>query len=462
MLIEIVTMMNRKNNRRLKLILLLLMACFGKGAAQDTTRLSLLFAGDVMGHDSQIAAAYNAGSGSYDYLTCFQFVKPYIAAADLAIANLEVTLAGAPYKGYPAFSSPDALALALQDAGFDALVTANNHSCDKGKRGIERTIEMLDSFNIVHTGTFTDEASRLNDYPHIINKNGFKLALLNYTYGTNGIAVPKPTIVNLIDTAQMSKDIAKAKLSNPDYIIAFMHWGSEYQLQPNAFQKSITKFLFDAGVQLVIGAHPHVLQPMQFNKENQQLVVYSLGNFVSGQRDRYKNGGAMVRIDLSKIRNDSAITRNIDSVNYILQYVHRDAQKKYVVLPVPTFENNTTGLIKDELSEQNFKTFIKDSRLLFDNYNTNITESRRLHFDSTSYSIKLFTLEKTNDNWVILPPIDTFYGLHTNDTKDGKLDYYLGSFKRQIEAERVLENLKKSMPRYDFSIAIFYNGKPAE
>ncbi|WP_218022414.1 CapA family protein [Chryseotalea sanaruensis] len=444
----------------MKLVFVLLIIGLN-AAAQDTTRLSLLFTGDVMGHDSQIAAAYNASTGSYDYTSCFQFVKPYIAAADLAIGNLEVTLAGAPYKGYPAFSSPDALAVDLQDVGFDVLVTANNHSCDKGKRGIERTIEMLDSFKIVHTGTFTDEASRLNDYPLILEKNGFKLALLNYTYGTNGIPVPKPTIVNAIDTAQIRKDITQAKLPNPDYIIAFMHWGSEYQSQPNAYQKVLTKYLFDSGVQLVIGAHPHVLQPMQFNKENQQLVVYSLGNFVSGQRDRYKNGGAMVRIDLSKIRNDSVITKHIDSVNYILQYVHRDAQKKYVVLPVPTFENDTTGFIKDELSKQNFKTFITDSRLLFSKYNANVNESRLLHFDSTSYSIKLFTVEKTNSR-VPVPPLDTFYGLHTNETKDGKVDYYLGFFKSREEAERILENVKKSMPYHDSSIAIFYNSKPAE
>lgn len=454
-------MMSIRNGRILQFVFLFVAIGWSHATAQDTTRLSLLFAGDVMGHDSQIAAAYNASTSSYDYSTCFQFIKPYIASADLAIGNLEVTLAGAPYKGYPAFSSPDALALALQDAGFDVLVTANNHSCDKGKRGIERTIEMLDSFKIVHTGTFTDEASRLNDYPLILEKNGFKLALLNYTYGTNGIAVPKPTIVNAIDTAQMRKDVAQAKLSNPDYIIAFMHWGSEYQSQPNGYQKSITKYLFDSGVQLVIGAHPHVLQPMQFNKENQQLVVYSLGNFVSGQRDRYKNGGAMVRIDLSKIRNDSVISRNIDSVSYILQYVHRNAQKKYVVLPVPTFENDTTGFIKDEVSKQAFKTFATDSRLLFSKYNTNVTESSLLNLDLTSYSIKLFTLEKTND-WTIMPPFDTFYGLHTNDTKDGKVDYYLGSFKSIAEAERIQENIKKSMPLQNTTIAVFNNGKPVE
>lgn len=345
---------------------------------QDTTRLSLLFAGDIMGHDSQIAAAYNASTKQYDYSSCYQFVKPYLQSVDLAIGNLELTLAGAPYKGYPTFSSPDQLAITLKEVGFDVLVTANNHSCDKGKWGIERTINMLDSFRIAHTGTFLDDVSRLNDYPLLLEKNGFKLALLNYTYGTNGIAVPKPTIVNLIDTAQIALDIATAKESSPDFIIAFMHWGSEYQSLPNSFQKKVTNFLFAKGVTLVIGAHPHVLQPMEFDKEQQQLVVYSLGNFVSGQRDRYKNGGAMVRVDLSKVKTDSAQRSMIDSVQYILQYVHRDAQKKYVILPVPMFERDTTGFIKDELSKQTFKTFADDSRALLNKHNKQVPERRRI------------------------------------------------------------------------------------
>ncbi len=344
--------------------------------AQDTTRLSLLFAGDIMGHDSQIASAYDATTKTYDYTSCYQFVKPYLASADIAIGNLELTLAGPPYKGYPAFSSPDQLLLTLKEAGFDVLVTANNHSCDKGKRGIERTIEMLDSLNIPHTGTFTDEASKLNDYPLMLSKNGFKLALLNYTYGTNGIAVPSPTIVNPIDTVQMAKDIAKAKRDSADIIISFMHWGSEYQSQPNAYQKRVTQFLFDKGVTLVIGAHPHVLQPMEFDTTKQQLVVYSLGNFVSGQRDRYKNGGAMVRIELSKSGNDSITNTTVDRVQYILQYVHRDAKRDYVVLPVPSFENDTTEFIKDEISKLSFKTFIEDSRALLDKKNKHVAERR--------------------------------------------------------------------------------------
>jgi hypothetical protein len=349
--------------------------------SQDTTRLSLLFLGDIMQHDSQIKAAYNEGTtrNTYDYSSCFQFVKPYIESVDLAIGNLELTLAGPPYKGYPQFSAPDELAIELKDMGMDVLVTANNHSLDRGRKGVDRTIEMLDSLKILHTGTFRDTVDRMNDYPLIIEKNGFKLALLNYTYGTNGIAVTKPNVVNMLDTALIRKDIVKAKEANPDFIIVFTHWGQEYQSQPSTQQKRITEFCFANGAQLVIGSHPHVLQPMEWRKEKNQLVTYSLGNFVSGQRDRYKNGGAMVQVNLTKILKDSVSITTLDSAGYILEWVYRtvDAKKDYYILPVPTFENDTTGFIKDEASRLSFKTFVEDSRKLLNENNLDLSEIKK-------------------------------------------------------------------------------------
>ncbi len=367
---------------KLKLLTVLFLIFFGYSSvshSQDTTRLSLLFLGDIMQHDSQIKAAYNYGTSgnTYDYTACFQFVKPYIESVDLAFGNLELTLAGPPYKGYPQFSAPDELAIALKDIGMDVLVTANNHSLDRGRKGVDRTIEMLDSLKILHTGTFRDTVDRMNDYPLIIEKNGFKLALLNYTYGTNGIPVTKPNVVNLIDTALIRKDIVKAKEANPDFVIVFTHWGQEYQSQPSVQQKRITEFCFKNGAQLVIGSHPHVLQPMEWRKEKNQLVAYSLGNFVSGQRDRYKDGGAMIHVNLVKIQFDSVSSATtIDSAGYILEWVYRtaDVQKNYYVMPVPTFENDTTGFIKDEASRLSFKTFIEDSRRLLKKYNLALSE----------------------------------------------------------------------------------------
>jgi poly-gamma-glutamate synthesis protein (capsule biosynthesis protein) len=347
----------------------------------DTTRISLLFGGDVMGHDSQISAAYNASRNIYDYDPCFKYIKPLIQAADVAIANLEVTLAGPPFKGYPQFSSPDVLALTLRDCGFDALVTANNHCVDRGKSGLERTIAMLDTFRIPHTGTFVDTAARRKQTPLIIRKNGFNLAVLNYSYGTNGLPIPKNSVVNLLDTAVMRKDILLAKSFSPDAIIVFTHWGTEYQSLPSKQQKDLTEFCFALGVQLVIGAHPHVIQPMEWRKERNQFVAYSLGNFVSGQRKRYTDGGAMAYIELEKIRftADSSAT-TIDHAGYFLQYVHKtvDAAKDYIIVPVLPALPAAISTIKDAASTTAFKTFVDDSRLLYRKYNKNVEEMKGL------------------------------------------------------------------------------------
>ena len=345
--------------------------------AQDTTRLSLLFLGDIMQHDSQIADAYDKKTGGYDYQPCFQYIKPYVEAVDLAIGNLEVTLAGKPYKGYPQFSAPDELLTALKDMGMDVIVTANNHSVDRGRQGVERTIAMLDSFNIPHTGTFRSKAEKDKQHPLILERHGFKLAVLNYTYGTNGLPVHRPNIVNMLDTADIRKDLMRAATLKPDAIIVFTHWGSEYQSLPSKQQKAITELCFKYGAKLVIGSHPHVVQPMEWRKQKDQLVAYSLGNFVSGQRKRYTDGGAMIRIELEKVafRDGSSITA-IDTAGYILEWVYRtnDTQKDYYVLPVPAVEAKPTAFIRDGESVAAFRTFVTDSRTLFKKHNVAIGE----------------------------------------------------------------------------------------
>lgn len=355
---------------------------------QDTTRLSLLFAGDIMGHDSQIASAYNATKKKYDYSSCFQFVRPYVDSVDVAIANLEVTLAGPPYKGYPQFSSPDALAVTLKEIGFDVLVTANNHSVDRGRKGIERTIEILDSLQIAHTGTFKDSVAKEEQTPLIVEKNGFRLAILNYTYGTNGITVKKPNVVNHLDTTVMRHDMQKAKQANPDVIIVFTHWGAEYQSLPSKNQKDLAEFCFKHGATLVIGAHPHVLQPMEWRKEKNQFVAYSLGNYISGQRKRYTDGGAMAYLELQKISYaaDSAQV-TIDSAGYYLSWVYRTvgSRKDYYLLPEDANQSNL-NFIKDSESRAARKVFLEDSRLLFGKFNKDVMEMRRMpaRFEGTN------------------------------------------------------------------------------
>ena len=285
--------------------------------------IQLVFAGDVMGHGMQITGAWRDGSDTcYNYHPSFEWVKDYFTVADIAVANLEVTLAGTPYTGYPRFSSHHSLACALQDAGFDVLLTANNHALDRGKQGMERTLDVLDSIGMPHTGTFRDSADWKAQYPLIIEKNNFRLALLNYTYGTNGIAVVKPNVVNYIDTVRMVADLAAARELQPDYIITCIHWGEEYKNRENETQRQLAAFLARNGCNLVVGSHPHVVQPfakIPVCDGDSVPVAYSLGNFISNQRDRYCDGG--ITLELTLARTDSIVA--LHSIGYEPFWVYR-------------------------------------------------------------------------------------------------------------------------------------------
>lgn len=331
-------------------------------SAPPDRQITLLFAGDIMQHGPQITAAYNDSTKTYDYTSCFAWVKPVISSADIAIANLEVTLAGAPYTGYPQFSAPDALALGARDAGFDVLATANNHSCDRGDAGVLRTIRVLDSLGIKRTGTFSDSADYQKQHPLILQKNDISIALLNYTYGTNGLPFHYPAMVNLINEEQLAADIQRSKQMQADFIVVFFHWGDEYQSQPNTQQIQLAELALKEGADAVIGSHPHVLQPMEFRSEDSikstQLIVYSLGNFVSNQRTRYRDGGAMVSFTLNKTWKE----KTISDPAYHLTWVHTpviNGKKQYCIVPV-----NSNYVINDTSDLYKFNTFVDDSRTL--------------------------------------------------------------------------------------------------
>ena len=342
---------------------------------QASHELTLIFAGDIMQHMPQVDAAWNEQLGMYIYDSCFQYISPWLSGADLAIANLETTFDGKPYSGYPAFSSPDALATGMLNAGIDIAGTANNHSCDRGRSGIERTISVLDSIGILHMGTYLNAETYAKSTPLIINTKGFRLAFLNYTYGTNGIPVPANNIVSLIEKDKMLAEIKAAHDSAVDLTIIFIHWGEEYQRLPNAFQKDIANFLFTNGADIIIGSHPHVLQPMEWHQSDsvskEKLVVWSLGNFVSNQRKRYTDGGTLFSITLQK---ESGKT-SIKDAGYQLTWVYNPIQnqkKQYYILPAARYENDT--LLLDKQSQINLKTFINDSRELLDANNVMVKE----------------------------------------------------------------------------------------
>ncbi len=340
----------------------------------NSNSLTLLFIGDIMGHGSQIQSAMQPDKATYDYTSCFDYIRADISAADLAIANLEVTLAGPPYTGYPQFSSPDALATACKDAGIDVMVTANNHSVDRGKLGIERTIRVLDDLSIPHTGTFLSDSDKQKKSPLIIEKNNFKIALINYTSETNGIPVPKPSIVNIIKIDRLKADIAKAKLTRPDAIILFLHWGIEKQYEPNTDQLTLAKICFDAGADIIIGSHPHVLQKSVWENQpdRNKFAAYSLGNFIANQKAPKTDGGQMIQLTLIK---SNGITK-VSKANYILTWIYGptiDNKKKFYILPCKAFENRPEFFTAPEYYNR-MKIFISESRKLLDKQNKNVEE----------------------------------------------------------------------------------------
>jgi poly-gamma-glutamate capsule biosynthesis protein CapA/YwtB (metallophosphatase superfamily) len=340
-------------------------------------RLSLLFIGDIMGHDEQIWSAENRETHKYNYDEVFKYIKPVLSEADIAIANFEVTLAGPPYTGYPRFSSPAELAVSCSSAGIDYLVTANNHAADRGNRGIISTINKLDSLGIPHTGTFLNSACRDTLSPFMISRKGFSLALLNYTFSTNGIGVPAPVIVNMLDKNLITTDVRNARNKNADIIILFLHWGTEYDTIPSASQGELAKYFFSLGVDLVIGSHPHVLQKMVWVKNDSAvkdgLVVYSLGNFISNQRKPKTDGGSIVRIELTRNEDNSV---KISDAGYYLTWVYTPIvkyRKKFYVLPCSQFENNPAFFISPADFSM-MKKFISESRELLNGQNINIKE----------------------------------------------------------------------------------------
>ncbi len=348
-------------------------------------KVSLLFIGDIMGHDEQIWSAENRTDHTYDYNEVFRYIKPVLSESDIVVANFEVTLAGPPYKGYPRFSSPASLADACKNSGIGYLVTANNHSADRGKQGIIKTIMRLDSLGIPHTGTFVSQRSRDSLSPFIIRKKDISVAILNYTFSTNGIAVPHPVIVNMLEKDLVINDIANARNKKPDMLVLFLHWGKEYDTIPSSYQVDMARLFLSAGADIVIGSHPHVLQKMVMLRDSikgrDNIVVYSLGNFITNQRKPGTDGGAMVRITME--RNGEKI--KILNAGYYLTWVYTPIQsyrKKFYVLPCSEFENNP-GFFTDMNDFRKMKSFITKSRSFMNAQNTGF---RELVFKDSTWS----------------------------------------------------------------------------
>lgn len=332
-----------------------------KSEKKQPVTFTMTALGDSLCHNTQYWDAYNSKNDEYDFSYVYEDIKGYTTSADITVGSLETTFAGKErgYSNYPTFNTPDSLAKALKDIGLDVVSLAGNHALDYGYTGLCRTIDVFDNVGISHLGTYKTE----EEQKQVLVKDvkGVKIAFINYTYGTNGIALPsgKEYCVNIIDKDAIKKQILEAKNQNVDMIVACMHWGTEYKTSSNDEQEELAEFLFKNGVDVILGNHPHVLENMEKKTitldngtQKDVFVVYALGNFTADQRDEITRDSAILNLTITR-NEDGKIS--IDKVNYIPIYMYKNTNvttHKFKILDIDKtlkeYENGTnTSIGKD-------------------------------------------------------------------------------------------------------------------
>jgi len=320
----------------------------------EVYRLSFIGLGDCLIHgylymDADTGRKGSDGYNIYDFKPMFSYVKEFSKGYDLKYYNQETIIGGKNLglSGYPNFNSPDEVGDAMIDAGYNMVSLATNHAMDKGEKGILHSMSYWNSkTDVIKAGTYTSQAER--DKAMIYEKNGIKFAFLNYTYGTNGINVPKSYLVNVWGEGNfegykktIANDIAQVR-DKVDIVMVAMHWGEEYQLgKTNNYQREAAKYLNSLGVDVIIGTHPHVVQPVEYVGDT--LVIYSLGNMVSNQR--YSQGlkgaiGGVAAFDIVKKVEDGKTTTKIENPKIDLVYTHDVNHKNYRVMPFSKLNNS--------------------------------------------------------------------------------------------------------------------------
>ena len=310
--------------------------------------ISISAVGDLMCHTIESDYA-KVSADSFNFNPFFDSVKKFIKEPDFAFGNLETVTAGRSegYSGYPMFNSPDEFISAIKYAGFKLISTANNHAFDRGEQGVLRTIQELNKNRLCYNGTFVSQKDR--DSIRIFNIKGIKVAFLAYTYGINGNKVPsgKSYLINIIDTNLIRQDIAKARLDSADVVLLHFHFGVEYKRVPVEYQKNIVAAAIRAGADIIIGGHPHVIEPVNYFKTTEPnmdtgFVAYSLGNFISNQRWRYSDAGVILTLNITK--NFSTNSMRISNVEYLPTWVFKGKTSignQYIILPSQeAFGNN--------------------------------------------------------------------------------------------------------------------------
>ena len=295
--------------------------------------------GDIMVHDYQYNESYDPSAGTYDFMHNFQDAKQYFAGNDLVIGNLELTFGGPdrPYSSFPCFNTPDSFLDAVKDAGFNLLTTANNHSMDTGRNGVIRTLDKLDEYGIEHFGTYRSQEER--DQIFYKDVNGIRFAFLSYTYSTNGIPVPDDYLVNLIDEDLMVSDIREAR-KHADVVVVMPHMGNEYETYPRDIFVDWADMMFEAGADIVLASHPHVLQKMEYRKVDHGngvhdgFIIYSLGNFISSQTTPPRNASIILHLTVEQVADEAPNVTEVSFVPIWTQFRNSADENHFVVRSV--------------------------------------------------------------------------------------------------------------------------------
>lgn len=332
-----------------------------------TDSVEIVFAGDAMQHTRQIEAARQP-DGSLNYEGYFTALQPYIESADFAVVNLETPLGGPPYSGYPQFCAHDNYLKAIKDTGFDMVLLANNHILDRRDKGVTRTIATCERESVPFVGVYRNKEHRDSILPLIRDINGFKIAFLNYTYGTNGIIKTSDIEIDYIDRSKMASDIREAREAGAELIAVCVHWGVEYKLLPHPSQKSLANYLDSLGVEMIIGGHPHVIQPMELKKNSGNghpvFIAYSLGNFISNMNTNDTRGGAMVRLTLAR---DFLGKAYVKDASYRLVFTEPNLYKgdNFKILPAES------DMLSPSLDLKR-RCFIDNAERVFNRHNINV------------------------------------------------------------------------------------------
>lgn len=313
----------------------------------EIKKVKLKAFGDIMAHMAQIQYAYNKGGGEYDFSDQFTYLKDFVKDSDISIGNYETTTnPDLPVAGFPRFNVPAAYLKDLKETGFDIVSTANNHSMDTELEGVFSTMEAAKEAGLDYVGSFKDKSDRIL----FKEVKGVKLAFLAYTYGCNGrenLIVPREEVENLgylSDEDQIKKDIGRAKAQGADFVIVYPHWGIEYQSMPNEAQITLGRKMIDWGADLVIGNHPHVVEPVevyQAEDGRKGLIAYALGNFISYQN--YENS--------KDIRVEHSLALEINLEKDMTSGNKKIADVKLHPIWVGTYYNEYGILIKNHLTE---------------------------------------------------------------------------------------------------------------